>query len=72
MPLVGALVSSDNPAIIGHDVAGLALKGLDAGLLINAEDHCVDRRIQIQPDNVGRLSGKILVGTDTPERWRCR
>ena len=68
MPLVGALLNPDNPAIIGHDVASLALQGFDAGLLINAEDHCADRRIQIQPDNVGRLSCKVLVVLIDQER----
>ena len=35
-----------------------AVEGLDLALFVNRQHHCMGRRIEIEPDDVGELGGK--------------
>jgi hypothetical protein len=35
-----------------------AVEGLDLALFVNRQHHCMGRRIDVEPDNVGELGGK--------------
>ena len=66
MPLVSALVSPHDFAIVGFDVAGLALQGLNARFFIHPDDQGFFGWIEIQAHYVCRFGGKLLVRADTP------
>ena len=42
------------------------LQRLDVGLFVDRQHHCILRRLQVEPDHVGRLLGKAGIGADAP------
>jgi len=54
-------------AAVGQPQPALgALEGLDRGLLVDAQDHCVVGRVEVQAHDVGRLGRELGVGRDAP------
>src|SRR3990172_8652489 len=43
-----------------------SLQCLDSRLFIDTQYHCILRRVQVKPDNVSCLLGKLWIGADTP------
>jgi len=52
-------------AALLHGQAGLGpVERLDLALLVDAKDHCLVGRIEVEPDHVSHLGGEVLVPRD--------
>ena len=63
---VGALHPLHDLAAAGLNVAARSLQGLDRRFFIHTEHQSVLWRVQVQPDDIGRLGCKLGVSADAP------
>ncbi|OQC72301.1 MAG: hypothetical protein BWX44_01756 [Spirochaetes bacterium ADurb.Bin001] len=66
MAFVRALVGADDRAVVRFHVTGLSFQRLDAGLFIDRDHQRLLRRVEIEPDDIGRFGGELLVGAHAP------
>src|ERR1035438_7740462 len=65
MTLISAFKAANNFSTIGLHIPGGALQCLNAWLLVYRNHQGILRRIQIEPDDIGRFWNKLWIGAHT-------
>src|SRR5215471_11002437 len=66
MALVRALQSAHHHAAIGFHITARPLDCLYARFFVQAQNDCVQRRVQIESHDVGSLCGELLISAHAP------